>query len=199
MLQSSPHNTSLSLHSFLLKQVTKMKLHSSSLLTLIHISSLLLVLADSTQPPFSCDTSDPLTKSYPFCKTALSINQRVQDLISRLTLDEKISQLVNSAPAIPRLGIPDYEWWSEALHGVAYLSSVSQGMRFNGTIQSATSFPQVILTAASFDANLWYRIGQARSLSILYLTKVQNSKDKNLSFVFLLFIFQFMITFRQLE
>ncbi|XWS25264.1 hypothetical protein CRYUN_Cryun27aG0054300 [Craigia yunnanensis] len=138
-----------------------MKLQSPSLLTLIYISSLLLVLADSTQPPFSCDTSDPLTKSYPFCKTTLSINQRVQDLISRLTLDEKISQLVNSAPAIPRLGIPDYEWWSEALHGVAYLSSVSQGMRFNGTIQSATSFPQVILTVASFDAHLWYRIGQA--------------------------------------
>ncbi|WRX30842.1 Glycoside hydrolase [Theobroma cacao] len=136
-----------------------MKLQKLSLLTLIHISSLLLlVLADSTQPPFSCDTSDPRTKSYPFCKTTLPINQRVQDLISRLTLDEKISQLVNSAPPIPRLGIPGYEWWSEALHGVAFLASVSQGIRFNGTIQSATSFPQVILTAASFDAHLWFRI-----------------------------------------
>ncbi|XP_022742800.1 probable beta-D-xylosidase 7 [Durio zibethinus] len=145
----------------MLKQVTKMKLQNLSLLTLIHITSLLLVLADSTQPPFSCDTSDPLTKSYPFCKTTLSTHQRVQDLISRLTLDEKISQLVNSASAIPRLGIPSYEWWSEALHGVAYSSRVSQGVRFNGTIQSATSFPQVILTAASFDSHLWYRIGQA--------------------------------------
>ncbi|XVE95337.1 hypothetical protein REPUB_Repub02eG0088300 [Reevesia pubescens] len=138
-----------------------MKLQNHSHLTFIFITSLLLVLAESTQPPFSCDSSDPRTKSYPFCKTTLSIHQRVQDLISRLTLDEKISQLVNSASAIPRLGIPDYQWWSEALHGVAHSSRVRQGIRFNGTIQSATSFPQVILTAASFDAHLWYRIGQA--------------------------------------
>ncbi|XP_022768308.1 probable beta-D-xylosidase 7 [Durio zibethinus] len=140
----------------------KMKLQKLSLLTLIHICSLLLISAQSTdQPPFSCDSSDPLTKSYPFCKTKLPINQRVQDLISRLTLDEKISQLVNSAAPIPRLGIPGYEWWSEALHGVAFVANISQGIRFNGTIQSATSFPQVILTAASFDPYLWYRIGQA--------------------------------------
>ena len=105
----------------------KMKLRKLSLLTLIHICSLLLISSQSTdQPPFSCDSSDPLTKSYPFCKTTLPINQRVQDLISRLTLDEKISQLVNSAPAIPRLGIPGYEWWSEALHGVAFVANMSQ-------------------------------------------------------------------------
>ncbi|XP_039055314.1 probable beta-D-xylosidase 7 [Hibiscus syriacus] len=138
-----------------------MKFKKPTLLALIHISSLLLLSADSTRPPFSCDSSHPPTKSYPFCNSSLSINQRVQDLISRLTLDEKISQLVNSAPAIPRLGIPEYEWWSEALHGIAYFSTVHTGMRFNGTIQSATSFPQVILTAASFDVHLWYRIGQA--------------------------------------
>ncbi|KAL4310705.1 hypothetical protein GQ457_01G011800 [Hibiscus cannabinus] len=142
-----------------------MELKKPSLLALLHITSLalalLLPLADSTRPPFSCDSSDQPTKSYPFCNTTLSINQRVHDLISRLTLDEKISQLVNTAPPIPRLGIPDYEWWSEALHGIAYFSTVHTGMRFNGTIQAATSFPQVILTAASFDVHLWYRIGQA--------------------------------------
>ncbi|XP_039070131.1 probable beta-D-xylosidase 7 [Hibiscus syriacus] len=138
----------------------KMKLLNLSLL--VHLCSLVLFSAQSTdQPPFSCDSSDPLTKSYPFCKTTLPTNQRVQDLISRLTLDEKISQLVNTAVAIPRLGIPGYEWWSEALHGVAFVANISQGIRFNGTIQSATSFPQVILTASSFDPYLWYRIGQA--------------------------------------
>ncbi|KAA3484907.1 putative beta-D-xylosidase 7 [Gossypium australe] len=131
-----------------------MKLPTLFVLYLIHLTSLLLILAESTQPPFSCDTSDPRTKSYPFCKTTLPITQRVQDLVSRLTLDEKISQLVNSAFPIPRLGIPAYQWWSEALHGVAYSLRVTQGIRFNGTIQSATSFPQVILTAASFDAHL---------------------------------------------
>ncbi|XP_039059380.1 probable beta-D-xylosidase 7 [Hibiscus syriacus] len=141
-----------------------MKLRTPSLLHLIHVTSLLLIASESTQPPFSCDSSDPRTNSYPFCRTTLPITQRVQDLVSRLTLDEKISQLVNSAPAIPRLGIPDYQWWSEALHGVAYSLRVTQGIRFNGTIRSATSFPQVILTAATFDAHLWYRIGQASPL-----------------------------------
>ncbi|GMY17254.1 probable beta-D-xylosidase 7 [Fagus crenata] len=119
--------------------------------------SLLLVHTESTQPPFSCDSSNPTTRSLPFCKTSLPISKRARDLISRLTLDEKISQLVNTAPPIPRLGIPAYQWWSEALHGVA---NAGPGVHFDGAIKSATSFPQVILTAASFDTNLWYRIGQ---------------------------------------
>ncbi|KAL2232018.1 UNVERIFIED_CONTAM: putative beta-D-xylosidase 7 [Sesamum indicum] len=123
------------------------------LLTAIH-----LLRADSTQPPFSCDSSDPQTHSFPFCRTALPIHQRARDLVSRLTLDEKISQLVNSAPAIPRLGVPAYEWWSEALHGV---SGYGRGITFGGRISGATSFPQVILSASTFDSHLWYRIGQA--------------------------------------
>ncbi|XP_058096741.1 probable beta-D-xylosidase 7 [Magnolia sinica] len=137
-----------------------MRFRTLFLLTLFHIP-LLLDSVDSTEPPFSCDSSNPATQSYKFCKASLPINERVQDLISRLTLDEKISQLVNSAPAIPRLGIPSYQWWSESLHGVA---SSGPGIRFNGTIRSATSFPQVILTAASFNARLWYRIGQATGI-----------------------------------
>ncbi|KAI5355511.1 hypothetical protein L3X38_008406 [Prunus dulcis] len=120
-------------------------------------TTLLFSPTESTQPPYACDSSQPSTSSYPFCKTTLPINQRVQDLVSRLTLDEKISQLVNSAPPIPRLGIPSYEWWSEALHGVA---DVGKGINLYGTISNATSFPQVILTAASFNEHLWYRIGQ---------------------------------------
>ncbi|KAK9271191.1 hypothetical protein L1049_026781 [Liquidambar formosana] len=130
-------------------------------LALIHLIylTILLIRVDSAQspPPFSCDSSNPLTKSLPFCNPTLPISKRAQDLVSRLTLDEKISQLVNSAPPIPRLGIPSYEWWSEALHGVA---NAGLGIRFDGPIRAATSFPQVILTAASFDALLWYRIGQ---------------------------------------
>ncbi|KAL4271604.1 hypothetical protein GQ457_13G010000 [Hibiscus cannabinus] len=120
--------------------------------------TLLFIYVASTQPPFSCDSLDPSTNSYPFCQTTLPIIQRARDLVSRLTLDEKITQLLNTAPAIPRLGIPAYEWWSEALHGV---SNVGPGIKFGGTIKAATSFPQVILTAASFDAYQWYRIGQA--------------------------------------
>ncbi|KAL3735174.1 hypothetical protein ACJRO7_024334 [Eucalyptus globulus] len=129
------------------------------LIVLISVATLLSPPATSAQPPpFSCDPSGPSTTSFPFCNASLPISQRAQDLVYRLTLDEKISQLVSSAPAIPRLGIPAYEWWSESLHGV---SESGPGIRFNGTVRSATSFPQVILTAATFDANLWYRIGQA--------------------------------------
>lgn len=89
---------------------------------------------------------------------ALPISKRVDDLISRLSLEEKISQLGDIAPPIDRLGIPGYKWWSESLHGV---SNSGKGIHFNGPIHAATSFPQVILTAASFNPQLWYRIGQA--------------------------------------
>ncbi|KAJ6307116.1 hypothetical protein OIU78_022239 [Salix suchowensis] len=118
--------------------------------------------ASASRPPFSCDSSDPSTKTYDFCKTTLPISRRAEDLVSRLTFEEKTTQLVDTSPAIPRLGIPAYEWWSEGLHGIGFLTRVQQGIRFfNRTIQHATSFPQVILTAASFDPHIWYRIGQA--------------------------------------
>ncbi|XP_068641508.1 probable beta-D-xylosidase 7 [Aristolochia californica] len=128
--------------------------------------------ASSTLPPFACDASLPLTHSVGFCKTSQPVSHRVEDLISRLTIDEKISQLVVKAPGIPRLGIPSYNWWSEALHGIGIAVGGVQfpgdeieygiyGVQFNGTVRSATSFPQVILTAASFNPLLWYRIGEA--------------------------------------
>ncbi|KAD2041407.1 hypothetical protein E3N88_41976 [Mikania micrantha] len=138
-----------------------MRLYGGSTQLLLCLTLTTIILTESTQPPFACDSSNPATKSYPFCKLTSPISTRVKDLVSRLTLDEKISQLVNTAPAIPRLGIPAYEWWSEALHGV---SNTGFGIFFNSTIKSATSFPQVILTAASFDARLWYQIGQAIGL-----------------------------------
>jgi len=64
-----------------------------------------------------------------FRDTSLSIEKRVDSLIGQLTVEEKISQLMMASPAIPRLGIPAYHWWNEALHGVAR----------NGT---ATVFPR---------------------------------------------------------
>ncbi|KAL2317715.1 hypothetical protein Fmac_031591 [Flemingia macrophylla] len=127
----------------------------SSCIAISLLFSFLFLTAEATEPPYSCDAS---SHPYPFCNTKLSIAKRAKDLVSRLTLDEKLSQLVNTAPAIPRLGIPSYQWWSEALHGVA---DAGFGIRLNGTIKGATSFPQVILTAATFDQNLWYNIGKA--------------------------------------
>jgi len=129
---------------------------------------------ESAPPPHSCDPSNPTTKLYQFCRTDLPIGKRARDLVSRLTIDEKISQLVNTAPGIPRLGVPAYEWWSEALHGVAY---AGPGIRFNGTVKAATSFPQVILTAASFDSYEWFRIAQVRfflSLSLCFFSCLIN-------------------------
>nr|DAD29527.1 TPA_asm: hypothetical protein HUJ06_030995 [Nelumbo nucifera] len=58
----------------------------------------------------------------------MPICQIGKDIVSRLTLDEKISQLVNNALAIPRHGIPSYQWWSKSLHGVA---DAGPGIRFN--------------------------------------------------------------------
>src|SRR5436190_4217892 len=74
------------------------------------------------------------------------IAERIRDLIARLTLPEKVGQLINNAPAIPRLGIPAYNYWSEGLHGVAR----------NGR---ATVFPQAIGMAATWDPDLIRRIG----------------------------------------
>ena len=64
---------------------------------------------------------------------------RAADLVGRMTLEEKASQLINDAAAIPRLGIREYNWWSEGLHGVAAAGD-------------ATVFPQAIGLAATFDA-----------------------------------------------
>ncbi|GHV05638.1 glycosyl hydrolase [Spirochaetia bacterium] len=71
--------------------------------------------------------------------------ERIGDLISKMTLEEKVSQLMYISPAIPRLGIPEYNWWSEALHGVA-----RAGL--------ATVFPQAIALGASFDEELIRRV-----------------------------------------
>ncbi|XP_054806091.1 beta-D-xylosidase 1 [Prosopis cineraria] len=110
--------------------------------------------------PFACDPKNGLTRSLKFCRTNVPIHVRVQDLIGRLTLPEKIRLVVNNAIAVPRLGIQGYEWWSEALHGV---SNVGPGTKFGGAFPGATSFPQVITTAASFNQSLWREIGRVVS------------------------------------
>jgi len=116
--------------------------------------------------PFACDPRNGLTRGFKFCNTHVPIHVRVQDLIARLTLPEKIRLVVNNAIAVPRLGIQGYEWWSEALHGV---SNVGPGTKFGGAFPGATMFPQVITTAASFNQSLWRQIGRVRSFYPLLL------------------------------
>lgn len=84
------------------------------------------------------------TKDFPFMNSSLPLNERVDDLVSRLTLDEKVMQMQHTAPAVSRLGIPQYNWWNECLHGVAR----------NGI---ATVFPQAIGMAATFNPLLIQR------------------------------------------
>jgi len=68
---------------------------------------------------FSLSLSAQNNQSFPFRNEKLEVEQRIFDLVSRLTVDEKIAQLKYNSPAIERLGIPAYNWWSEGLHGVA--------------------------------------------------------------------------------
>lgn len=87
---------------------------------------------------------------FPFNNPDLPLNERVQDLISRLTLEEKVSQTLHTAPAIPHLGIPSYNWWNECLHGVARAGT-------------ATVFPQAIGLAASWNEALMWEVAHATS------------------------------------
>ncbi|HLM55258.1 MAG TPA: glycoside hydrolase family 3 C-terminal domain-containing protein [Pyrinomonadaceae bacterium] len=85
-----------------------------------------------------------------YMDTRLPVEQRAADLVSRMTLEEKVAQMMNKAPAVERLGVPAYDWWNEALHGVAYSGH-------------ATVFPQAIGLAAGFDAALMLRTASAIS------------------------------------
>jgi len=87
----------------------------------------------------------PTGERPPYLNPALPIDQRVDDLISRMTVEEKASQFSSTSPAIPRLQVPAYNWWSEALHGVA-----NQG--------TATVFPQAIGLGATFDEPLIFKM-----------------------------------------
>lgn len=86
----------------------------------------------------------------PYLNPKLPLEQRVDDLISRMTLEEKVTQVGHTAPAIPRLHIPEYNWWNEGLHGVARAGI-------------ATVFPQAIGMAATFDVPLLHQASESIS------------------------------------
>jgi beta-glucosidase len=95
----------------------------------------------------TCTTKEE-SQNFPFLNAGLPIDDRVSDLVMRMTLEEKIAQMMNDAPAIDRLGVPRYNWWSEGLHGVA-----RAGL--------ATVFPQAIGMAATWDESLLYDVSTA--------------------------------------
>ncbi|MBE3085624.1 MAG: glycoside hydrolase family 3 C-terminal domain-containing protein [Bacteroidetes bacterium] len=89
--------------------------------------------------------SAQLTYEFPYQNPGLTVETRVSDMVDRMTLDEKISQMMNTAPAIDRLGIPAYDWWNECLHGV-------------GRAGLATVFPQAIGLGATWDEDLIFKV-----------------------------------------
>ncbi len=98
---------------------------------------------------FSCKTNNKILE-YKFQNPLLSIDERVKDLVSQMTLKEKVSQMRYDAPAIERLGIPEYNWWNECLHGVARAGE-------------ATVFPQAIGMGATWNPSLIFEMGTAVS------------------------------------
>ena len=85
-----------------------------------------------------------------YMNPALPLEQRVNDLIGRMTLEEKVAEMRDHAAPIPRLGVPKYDWWNEGLHGVAFAGY-------------ATNFPQVIGMAATWDTGLVHQMGETVS------------------------------------
>src|SRR5436190_14765419 len=89
-------------------------------------------------------------QSLPYLDPDRPAVDRAGDLVSRMTLDQKVRQMQNSAPAIPELQVPAYNWWNEALHGVARAGR-------------ATVFPQAIGLAATWDTDLMFRVADVIS------------------------------------
>ena len=113
-------------------------------------------------------------ENFPYKNPNLPTEQRVNDLVSRMSLDEKINQLMDSAPAIDRLGIPEYNWWNESLHGVARAGY-------------ATVFPQSISIASSWDRQLILDVAtaisdEARAKHHEYLRRGQHGIYQGLTF-----------------
>jgi beta-glucosidase len=96
-------------------------------------------------PPGTAAQENPIYKN-----TSLPFEQRVDDLVSRMTLEEKVGQMMNGAAGIERLGVPPYDWWNEALHGVARAGN-------------ATVFPQAIGLAATWNTDLMFQVADVIS------------------------------------
>ena len=108
----------------------------------------MMVLSTSTGLAGPCDGS---LKGALWCDQSRSFKQRAADIVANLTIEEKSGLFVNQASAVPRLELPAYDWWSEALHGVA-----RDGL--------ATSFPQICGAATSLNRSLWFAMGETTGI-----------------------------------
>jgi len=113
-------------------------------------------------PPVQAKRS-PVCQTNPFCAnkacdSSLSMDERIAALLSQLSVREKANNLVDSAAGVPRIGLPPYEWWNEALHGVASSPGVTFNSPNGSNFSYATSFPEPILMGAAFDDPLIYDV-----------------------------------------
>jgi beta-glucosidase len=135
------------------------------------IRGLLLVCCVLHFPATRTSSQEPVL---PYLNPSLPINKRVDDLVSRMTLEEKVSQMMNAARPIERLGVPEYEWWNEGLHGVARAGI-------------ATVFPQAIGLAATWDPELIHEVAdvistEARAKHHEFLRRQERGRYKGLTF-----------------
>jgi hypothetical protein len=107
--------------------------------------------------------------TFQYCNTSLPYADRVRDLVSWMTLEEKVGNLGDVSRGAPRVGLPPYKWWSEALHGISStgpttlfddLHSRPGNHSGRATVNNGTVFANVINSAASFNETLWKSIGQ---------------------------------------
>lgn len=115
---------------------------------MIQRTAFLLIL--SSLGLFNCTPRRTVSSVKPWFNPAIGVETRLDSLVAAMTLEEKVTQMMNSAPAIERLGVPQYDWWNECLHGVARSGR-------------ATVFPQAIGLAAAWDTDLMFRVATAIS------------------------------------
>ena len=131
----------------------------------------ILLVTTSCQKSITRNQSrvNPAVEQMPFMDPKLPIDERVTDLIGRMTLAEKVSQMSYDSPAIERLGVPAYNWWNECLHGVARAGR-------------ATVFPQAIGMAATFDEDLILQVSNAISDEARAMYQAAIEQDRRLRY-----------------
>jgi hypothetical protein len=123
--------------------------------TITHAQSGLCVDGGTVLPPVNWCAEAPQS-GWPFCDATLSLDARAADIVSRLSLADKIEATVSGSPALPSVGLKAYQWWSEATHGIS-----GPGVHHNGALPGATNTALPITTSCSFNRTLWHATGNA--------------------------------------
>ncbi|HEV3469469.1 MAG TPA: glycoside hydrolase family 3 C-terminal domain-containing protein [Pyrinomonadaceae bacterium] len=137
-------------------------------------AALLCAVLAAVSPVSDAPAARPQGATPDYMNVRLPVERRVEDLVARMTLEEKVSQMMNASRAVERLGVPEYEWWNEGLHGVARAGV-------------ATVFPQAVGLAATWDAGLVRRVAdvvstEARAKHHEFARRGERGRYKGLTF-----------------